>query len=212
MAVSNNPAEETWDFLLIDADPGVIRQLDDLVPAGSRSAHARSAADGEAFLRSHSIRVVVCADDLPDLPGLMLFARTRDLRPGLQRVLMCADLDADLLRHAMTEGGILHYLPKPLEAESTVHLLAHALRQSQLLETLSSTRSRLDASETRLQSAMAAREAPAPLPLRLWLFSAFGIVSVVMLVLIGFATVYLVKSALGFDFFAAMHLRDILEP
>ncbi len=135
MPAAENPIHR-WDILVIESDQDTIDALREIIGPELKAAWAGSALEGGNFLRRHDVRVVVCADDLPDLPGLMFFAETRNLWPTTQRVLMCSDLDADLLLHTMREGGILNCLPKPLNREATEHLIEHALRQSRLMESL----------------------------------------------------------------------------
>lgn len=214
MAVETNRVRR-WDVLVIEADGETLRDLKKILDRSLVVAWAGSAEEGGKFLRENQVRVLTCADDLPDLPGLMFLAETRDLWPATQRILLCRDLDADLLLHTMREGGVVHYLPKPVELEATAHLIEHARRQSLLIETLTATRLRLDESEVR-----AAHLASAPggasrwawgtgSGLLLWL-AACGLL-VVALALLGFSSLYLLKSYLGVDIFPEIHLQDLLR-
>lgn len=103
----SNMATNGWDVLVVEPDEGTRHVLESLL--GTRRVKwVQTAAEGEDMLRKEEFGLVVCADELPDLPGLMLFAATRDLRPATQRILMCRDLDADFLLHALKEGSVLH--------------------------------------------------------------------------------------------------------
>lgn len=46
-----------------------------------------TASEGEDLLRRKEFSLVICADELPDLPGLMLFAATRGLHPSTRSLL-----------------------------------------------------------------------------------------------------------------------------
>lgn len=203
-----------WDVLVVESDPEICRQLRDLLDPGLRVQWLSSAAEADPFLRTEEIRLVICADDLPDLPGLMLLAQTRELWPATQRILMCRDLDADFLAFAIKEGSIFNYLPKPLDGDVTRHLIEHSLRQSRLLENLSLTRSLLDAAEAR-QAREDARPATGLLtgagPRLLFWMGVIAIFAVALL-LLGFTSLYLLKSALGVDFFPELHLQDLITP
>lgn len=203
-----------WDVLVIEGDEETRGALRQLIPAGLRVHWMSTAAEAEPFLRAHEVRLVICADDLPDLPGLMLLAQTRDLWPATQRILMCRDLDADFLAFAIKEGSIFNYLPKPLDADVTRHLIEHSLRQSRLLESLSTTQSLLDAAEARR-----AREQAAPAggllsgaALRLLFWIGLSAIFVFAVLLLGFTALYLLKSTLGVDIFPELHLQDLISP
>lgn len=208
------PPAERWDALLVDADPAVCDQLRGLLGAGGRVAERDSAAGAREFLDANSVRLLIMADDLPDLPGLMFFAETRDLWPGMQRILMCADLDADLLVHAMKEGGILHYLTKPLDIDAASKVVDYCLQQSALLDRLGRTQKLLDLATVRSrdreseQNQGATIFSSAVMRISFWLI--FFLTLSFVLVLTGLATVYLLKSSLGFDFFPDSHLGDFL--
>lgn len=202
-----------WDILVIEADGQTNAELRDLIDGELRAAWAASALEGETFLRENEVRVVICADDLPDLPGLMFLAETRNLWPTTQRILMCRDLDADLLLHTMREGGIMNCLPKPLDREATGHLIEHALRQSRIMESLTTTRRQLDEAEVRVAYLDSASRkiwfSATGVGLLLWL--AVAILLAVALVLLGFTGFYLLKSYLGVDIFPDIHLQDLLR-
>jgi DNA-binding NtrC family response regulator len=202
-----------WDILVIEADGQTNAALLEIIDRELRTAWAATALEGETFLRGNEVRVVICADDLPDFPGLMFLAETRNLWPTTQRILMCRDLDADLLLHTMREGGILNCLPKPLDREATGHLIEHALRQSRMIESLTSTRRQLDEAEVRVAHLNSESRRSwftgGGIGLLLWLAAA--ILLAVALVLLGFTGFYLLKSYLGVDFFPDIHLQDLLR-
>jgi DNA-binding NtrC family response regulator len=208
-------ANHRWDILVIEAEGETVQALRGLIDPGLRAEWAGSAAEGEKFLRENEVLVVICADDLPDLPGLMFLAQTRDLWPTTQRILMCHDLDSDLLLHTMREGGVFHYLPKPLDPEATAHLIDHALRQSRLMGSLSATRRRLDEAEVRVAhlGSTPARTSRWMVGTGSWLLlwmAAAGVL-ILALVLLGFTGLYLLKSYLGVDIYPDIHLQDLLR-
>ena len=198
---------------MIEADQQTVLALRELIDPELRTAWVASALEGGHFLRKHDVRVVICADDLPDLPGLMFLAETRNLWPATQRILMCHDLDADLLLHTMREGGILNYLPKPLDGGATGHLIEHALRQSRMMESLTTTRRQLDEAEIRVAhlDSSSRRNWLTGTGVRLLLWLAAAVLLVVCLVLLGFTGLYLLKSYLGVDVFPDIHFQDLLR-
>jgi response regulator RpfG family c-di-GMP phosphodiesterase len=205
---------ERWDALVVEASQSIREQLRDVLGLDLRVKECESAAEARDFLGKNQVRLLIMADDLPDLPGLMFLAETRDLWPGMQRILLCVDLDADLLIHAMKEGGILHYLTKPLDGDAATKVVDYCLQQSALLERLGRTQKLLDLATVRSRDR--ARETHAGATIftsALWRVSFWLIFSLTLcfvLVLTGLATVYLLKSSLGFDIFPDAHLADFL--
>lgn len=179
-----------------------------------RVLRAQTAQEGEEKLRHLDFRLFVCADELPDVPGLMLVAQTMEIRPAMQRILLCRDLDNELLIHAMREGSIVHYLTKPVDPEAAARLIEHELEQNRVMENLLMTRRLLDEAQTELR-----RQSPATgvnEELRrggvgsvVWL--AFVLLVIITLGLVGLASFYLLKSAVGVDIFPGSHLKDFFR-
>lgn len=202
-----------WDVLLIEPDDETCRTLTQSCLENLRALRVRTAQEGEEKLRRTNFRLVICADDLPDIPGLMLLAQTMELWPATQRILMCSDLDSGLHLHALREGSVVHYLPKPVDPVAASHLIQYAANQNHVMENLFMTRRLLDEAQARLTN-----QNPAPQligefrrgALGSILWAAFVTVMIIMLVLLGLAAFYLLKSAVGIDFFPDQHLDDIL--
>lgn len=205
---------EGRDILVIEPEPETRRVLQGLL-ANRRVEWAGTAAEGRKFLQREACQLVICADDLPDLPGLMLFAETRDLRPATQRILMCRDLDADFLLHALREGSVLHYLPKPLDPEAASRLIEYALDQNRLMQNLLATRNLLDRAETRIATMETSDIGASPISrgcFRTLAAPVFWGLLTFALVFVGLYALYLIKSALGIDVFPESHLQDFLAP
>jgi len=198
----------------VEADEAIRRQLRDCLDSGLLTTECTSAEEARAFLAANRVRLLIMADDLPDLPGLMFLAETRDLWPGMQRILMCTDLDADLLVHAMKEGGILHYLTKPLDPEAAEKVIDYCLQQNAMLERLGRTQKLLDLATVRDRNTSQENARGSVLfTSALWragFWLIFFVTLCFVLVLLGLASVYLLKSSLGFDFFPDSHLQDFL--
>ncbi|MFZ4680977.1 MAG: response regulator [Terrimicrobiaceae bacterium] len=205
---------EGRDILVIEPEEETRRVLQGILQ-NQQIKWVGTAAEGREFLRREDCQLVICADELPDLPGLMLFAETRDLRPATQRILMCRDLDAEFLLHALREGSVLHYLPKPLDPEAAARLIDYALDQNRLMQNLLATRSLLDRAETRIANMETSDLATTRVSrgsFRALALPVFWILLVFALVFVGLSALYLIKSALGIDLFPDSHLQDFLTP
>jgi DNA-binding NtrC family response regulator len=196
-------------ILVVEPDVPSCRILSEIFGRDGGVVWCGSAAEGRGRLRAERVRLVVCADDLPDLPGLMLLAETREVSPMAPRILLCRNLDADFLLHAINQSGTYHYLPKPLDPEATERVVRHALDQNRLMEELVSARGRLDTGVVETRDRVTGREAVRRgMGVLVWAVLIAGLLAA--LVLLGLAGLYLVKAALGFDFLPDMHIRDYL--
>lgn len=203
------------EALILEPDSSLARSLAGHLPPGSFVDTASTAGEGLLLLEKNSYRLLICADDLPDVPGLMVLAQNQDKWPAMQRILLCADVDGEFLLHALKAGSVLHYLPKPLDAEATRHLIDHALRQHRIMAELLSSRSLLVDRELQQNRAAANESATS----RFWCsggwkiftIAALALIFLIAIALTGFVGFYLIKSSLGIDFFPDSHLEDLLS-
>lgn len=198
-----------WDVLLIESDDETCRVLAESCFRKLRALRVKTAQEGDEKLRRNNFRLIICADDLPDIPGLMLLAQTMELWPATQRILMCNDLDAGLHLHALREGSVVHYLPKPVDPVAASHLINYAVDQNHVMENLLMTRRLLDQAQASLAKQNAAPGMPVGLGPLLWL--SLLIVLSFAIIMLGIAGFYVLKSASGIDFYPDKHLEDILE-
>ena len=211
---SETPKIRDWDILLIEPDDETCGVLHAECLEGQRVLRMQTAREGDEKLRRINFRLIICADELPDMPGLMLLAQTMELWPATQRILMCRDLDNELMLHALREGSVVHYLPKPVDPVAASRLVDYALEQNRVMENLFLARRLLDQAQTRLTNQNDAAGLTADLRrggLGSLLWLAFVMIMTITLVLVGFAAFYLFKSAVGIDFFPDSHLQDFLD-
>lgn len=213
MAILSAPSI-TRDALIVEVDAGIARELVGLLPPGSQVDLASTAKDALELLRERPYRLLFCADDLPDIPGLMVLAETQELWPAMQRILLCADFDADFLLHALKAGNMLHYLPKPLDAGATHQLVEHALGQQRLIAELLATRSLLAARELEgprgRTGGLAAGWSDSREAWRTFAIAVFAVIFLMAILLTAFVGWYLLKSSLGIDYFPDSHLEDLI--
>ena len=216
MASPPTHSSTSRDVLIVESDEQVREELRQCLAPDIGVHFAATAEEGEALLRIGAYRLLICADDLPDRSGLMLLASTQDLWPSMQRVLLCNVMDAEMMLLALKDGQVFHYLPKPIDHEASRTLLAHAIEQHRMAETLIQTRRRLDAAEVHLQTLRlpedTTRGPGAMAGWRIFVWSALALLTLLALALAGFAGFYFFKSSLGVDFFPDSHLEDFLPP
>ena len=210
-------------ILLVDNDPAVGCMLRALVGADQRLIVTADSMRIMALLDTHAVGVMLCNEHLEGQEnGLYLLARVRERYPMTQLVLMSEGVDEALLAFAINEVGVLKYLKKPLVLEQVRRALDGALRHYRQAVKIDQLRSgyRQMAKDMRgLPYRVRRFRRGARLVIRhgrdLLLASATTLVALQAMFLgvglIVLAALYVVKSALGIDVMADVHLQDLLD-
>ena len=188
------------DILILEPDPAAAAELVRGLPARLKYRVVITPSEAEAFLDEFGPRLFLCADDLPDEPGLMFLARTEKRWPSTKRVLMAPDLDGELFFHAMSEVTIFSYLNKPVDRGELIRTIHHAVLD----------RDRFVATEPESRA-----HAPEPASwVRILLLTVLAVLAaaLVLLVLVTvFFMLYRAKSVAGIDLFPETHLSDLFR-
>src|SRR5689334_1189654 len=112
--------------LIIDDDPAV---LDLLRSALQRkkidSAISNTGANGLAVLASAPFEVILLDLGLPDIDGLELIHKLRDLAPGARIIIITADTTSETLLRAIREQAF-EYIRKPFDIQEVVEIVQRA--------------------------------------------------------------------------------------
>lgn len=194
-------SEQQVDILVLEPDPAEAAAIAAALPARVSRIFLSTVAEVEAFLENQQPRLFLCADDLPDEPGLMFLTRTEQRWPGMKRVLMAPDLDGELFFHAMREVKIFSYLNKPVDRGELIRTVHHAVLDR-----------RAGAASPREEEAGGAAETSAWLRMLIvGAAVALGGLLVLAIILFVFGALYEAKSLAGVDFFPDWHLIDLLR-
>jgi len=121
-------------LLLIDDDPDMIRvqAAHVLAPLDVQISVARTGADGLACLAAESLDVILLDVRLPDLTGLEVYQRIREIDARIPVIFITATTAADTAIAAMQQGAY-DYLFKPLEPQQLRRVVSQALQLSRLM-------------------------------------------------------------------------------
>ncbi|HTD66960.1 MAG TPA: response regulator, partial [Candidatus Limnocylindria bacterium] len=91
---------------------------------------ASNAAAGLKILESHpdDIGLLITDQLMPGEKGVWLLERTRELRPGILRILATAYSNLDAVIEAVNSGAIFHYVTKPWDPAQLENTMRHALQ------------------------------------------------------------------------------------
>ena len=168
-------------------------------------AEIRSCADtlpAEPLLRAEPFDVLICRDELPGEPGIMVLARHTEGTPWMRRILICSPLEPELLLHIINEVRVFRCVVEPCPD----HVLHRHVDQAVEEAVAAHRRFLAAAREDHPAHLLSAWVKLLPRLALLTLLTCGGVL------LIGAATLfvlYLLKSCLGIDIFADAHLSSL---
>ncbi|QVQ54562.1 response regulator [Spiractinospora alimapuensis] len=113
--------------LVVDDDfmvARIHRRIVERVPGFTVVAEARTGAEALELVRGHSPDLVLLDIYLPDITGIEVLRRLRELEERVDVLAVTAAKDAATVRKAL-HGGVVHYVIKPFEPEVLHDRLTH---------------------------------------------------------------------------------------
>jgi DNA-binding NtrC family response regulator len=116
-------------LLVIDDDRSIHAITRGILEEDWQSLHAKTGAEGLALLQSETVDAVLLDIMLPDLGGLEIYAKIREIDPRLPVIFITSEGGGDVVIEAM-QLGAYDYVVKPLDVQHLKHLIqkAFALR------------------------------------------------------------------------------------
>ena len=112
--------------LYVDADRDDVRAFQDAAAEFSVMC-ADNGQQALTILEHRDVAVLVAERALPDMPGLELLQRARELRPSAARLLTSRGLDMETALAAINAAAVNGYIPKPCRPEPVAAMLRTAL-------------------------------------------------------------------------------------
>jgi DNA-binding NtrC family response regulator len=113
--------------LIVDDELFFREAISDVLGAeGFQNTTAETGQEALEQITDPSLGVVVLDIRLPDIDGIQVLARIRELRPSLRVIMLSASTDQDLVLEALRLGAC-DYLAKPLHEEELVLSVNRAL-------------------------------------------------------------------------------------
>ncbi len=132
--------------LMVDDEDMVTRNLEMLLRMETSLTPVTFNVPQEAltYAKAEQVDVVLADFIMPEMNGLDLLARIKELQPTASRVLLTGYADKDSAIRAINEVGLFQYLEKPWENEFVLMVLRNATERSQLLRRLGDKTSSLN--------------------------------------------------------------------
>ena len=121
---------EPESICILDDDASVRHSIVQLLD--SDGLKAQSFGNAEVFLayaRSHAVRLAVLDVWMPEVGGLQVQVRLRELSPNT-KVIVMTGRDTAAIRAAALEGGAFAFLAKPFDDKEFLSLVGQALRSA----------------------------------------------------------------------------------
>ncbi len=141
--VENNPQAEV---ILVDDEDMVITSVRAFLTLETDyNIHGfTSPVEATRYLESNPADVVVSDYLMPQLNGIQLLAKSKELQPEAARILLTGHADKNSAIQAINEVGLYHYLEKPWDNAQLLLIIKSAIERTTLLRQLDRMVSQLD--------------------------------------------------------------------
>lgn len=103
-----------------------------------------SPVEAARYLESNPADVVVSDYLMPQMNGIQLLAKSKELQPEAARILLTGHADKNSAIQAINEVGLYHYLEKPWDNAQLLLIIKSAIERTTLLRQLDRMVSQLD--------------------------------------------------------------------
>ncbi len=115
--------------LLVDDEVGILSSLERLL---RRDKYEIIKAEGgqaglDALEQHPDIAVIICDQRMPDVPGLTVLKKCKELQPKTIRIALTGYCDADTILGCINEAQVSQFLTKPWEDDNLREIIRHAV-------------------------------------------------------------------------------------
>jgi response regulator RpfG family c-di-GMP phosphodiesterase len=129
--MEKDASECSGRVLLVDDDPDLLLVLSEELKCGgylvTKASGARRALE---FIEDQGFDVVLADQNMPEISGVRLLARLREVQPLCSRILISGVTSAEVLLSAINDGGVDAFIPKPWGRAALLEIVGAAARRS----------------------------------------------------------------------------------
>lgn len=105
--------------LLVDDEPKLLAALRRRLSTWFQIETAQSGPEALRLIESDpSIAVIIADMQMPEMNGVELLKRVRDIAPHIRRMMLTGNADQETAAAAVNEGQVMRFMRKPCEAET----------------------------------------------------------------------------------------------
>src|SRR5213593_431261 len=167
-ATDRGPVEfdyRRFPVVVVDDEPDILRAFTFNYGDEFALLTAESGAGGLQLLQAHDPAVIVADQRMPVMSGVEFLARSMEIRPDANRIVLTGYTDIDAIVRAINSSRIYRYVTKPWESEELRLTLRRAIEafhlareNARLVQELSRANQRLAAENAYLKETAAAHE------------------------------------------------------
>ncbi|MBA4386491.1 MAG: hypothetical protein C0404_00840 [Verrucomicrobia bacterium] len=119
-----------YKILVVDDDELVLEVVQKLLSGLPYTVVATSSpAKAIQILSMWEVAVLLCDLNMPDIDGIEVLNRAREINPDIVSILITGFADQEATIRAINEGGIWKYIPKPWKNEELVAVVNQAVER-----------------------------------------------------------------------------------
>lgn len=140
-------------IVVVDDEEMVTRSIKSFfsLELAHRTETFNSPAAALKFVESNEVDLVISDYLMPELNGIELLLKVREVRPEAVRVLLTAYSDKESAIQAINKVGLYQYVEKPWDNEELKLVVTNALERRALLKMLQATNDQLDNTNSELK-------------------------------------------------------------
>jgi len=121
-------------LLVVDDEPDLVQSVHDLLRFDYRVLGATRASEGLRIMDQERVHIVMTDQRMPEMSGVDLLRRIKEMHPDTIRLLFTAYADLDAVIDAINEGNVYRYISKPWEVQELKAVLKQSFEFYQLQE------------------------------------------------------------------------------
>ena len=114
-------------ILVVDDEPDMLDFLERVTRRRYEVTRCANGEDALALLATRGFDVLITDHKMPRMTGLELLERLGDAHPRMVRVLLSGYTDVPEVRRAAATGRVHHYVVKPVDSQSLLAGIEHAV-------------------------------------------------------------------------------------
>lgn len=130
-----NEDKKVLSLLIVDDERGILNTLEESFRDMFRVHTANSGTEALQIFRDKEIHLVLSDQRMPEMTGVELFGKLKEINPTPVRILITGYSDINVVIRGLNEGLMWQYVTKPWDTEDLKALLRraakHYLKESQ---------------------------------------------------------------------------------
>ncbi len=128
------------NILFVDDEENILRSVERIFLGDNvkdvRILKAKSAQEALQFIEKENIAVLVSDNLMPDMKGIELLSRAKDISPDTVRILMTAYADLPTAIDAINKGEVYRFIVKPWENNILIEIVQEGINRFKIVQSL----------------------------------------------------------------------------